>query len=189
MDETSNKRENPNRKPLIHPEWFAVGSRIAHSEDGNHKLLDTIPLFRDLSPGSWRELTSMFHKRRFEAGEVIFQGGTPGMGMYIIVSGEVRITGPGDRNDVELAILCKGDFFGEMSLIDEVDRSASATAVEPTQLIGIFRPQLEALMQRRPKLGLLILTRLAKIISLRLREANEQLALCRAELDRSQSNE
>ena len=95
--------------------------------------------------------------------------------MYIIVSGAVKVVMDRGSETLELARLQSGDFFGEMSLIDDYDRSATVVAVGETRLIGIFRPQLQELIVQRPKLGVVLLNRLAIIIVHRLREANRML--------------
>ncbi|MCF7811165.1 cyclic nucleotide-binding domain-containing protein [bacterium] len=141
------------------------------------EILTSLSLFSKLSQRDWRELSDLFHQRIYSDGEIIFEYDTPGLGMYIIIEGSARVLNI-DLGGVktEVAILNKGDFFGEMSLVEEVYRSATVNAIGKTQLVGIFRPQLKDLMHRRPKLGLLLMERLAIIIINRLREANRRLA-------------
>lgn len=171
------------------PEWFSVDSELLLPKDNTTQLLRHIPLFRDLSNRNWREISNMFHERSFKKDEIIFKEGTPGLGMYIVVDGAVRIIGEVNDQIIELASLVPGQFFGEMTLIDNTDRSATALATEPTRLIGIFRPQLKDLMNRRPRLGMTILVRLAEIIVFRLRTANRYLAECQADLQRLSSHD
>ena len=95
--------------------------------------------------------------------------------MYVIVEGKVRIVTEEDGSEVVLTTLSYGDFFGEMSLIDEIERSASAVAETTTRLVGLFRPQLQQLMTHRPRLGIVIFERLAKIVVQRLRFSNQLL--------------
>ena len=66
-----------------------------------------------------------------------------------------------------------------MSLIEKVYRSAAVVSAGKTRLIGIFRPQLKDLMHRRPRLGLMLMERLALIVVNRLREASQRLSQCR----------
>ena len=172
--------ENVNRKResvmTTDLEWKPVSLRKDNRDQKIRKILDAQPLFANLSSRDWRELSALFHKRTYNDDEVIFDAGTPGLGMYVVTDGNVAIYEDFSDKSPPLTVLGQGDFFGEMSLIDEVDRSATAVACGVTQLIGIFRPQLQDLMHRRPKLGLTILERLAKIIVTRLREANIRIA-------------
>jgi len=168
--------EITSREIFPSPEWFPVHREMLLPNAAPRETLQRNPLFENLSRRDWRELTDLFHERQFQAGETIFLQGTPGLGMYIIVSGAVRIIRVADDRQLELARLIEGDFFGEMSLVDDFERSATALVAEPTQLIAIFRPQLEALMNRRPALGIILMRRLARIISFRLREANGVLS-------------
>jgi CRP-like cAMP-binding protein len=144
------------------------------------EILTSLSLFSNLSQRDWRELSDLFHQRTYSDGEIIFEHDTPGLGMYIIIEGSARVLNiEQSGKETEVAILGKGDFFGEMSLVEEVYRSATVNAIGKTQLVGIFRPQLKDLMHRRPKLGLRLMERLAIIIVARLREANRRLAECR----------
>ena len=144
-----------------------------------------MPLFQNLSRRDWRELSDLFHQRKYSNEEVIFEHDTPGLGMYIIIDGMAKVYSVDRRNKkTEIANLLPGDFFGEMSLIEEVPRSATVASVGTTNLIGIFRPQLRDLMHRRPRLGLVLMERLALILVNRLREANKKLIECREQLSK-----
>ncbi len=170
------------RRTEINPEWFPVGEKLLKPKDTVREVLRDTTLFRGIRSRDWRELTSFFHERHYLAGETIFHQGTPGLGMYIIVEGLVQIIKFESDVEIEYARLGPKEIFGELALIDAQERAASAIATTPTKLIGIFRPQLENMMRRRPKLGVLIFHRLAEIVSYRLRETNRLLAECRSKL-------
>jgi len=172
----SKPERRDHKKAGIFPEWFSIRQTNLNDYDDTMQVIGQIPLFQDLRRRDRREIISLFHVRNYAKNEIIFEAGTPGMGMYIIVEGKVKIEGPEGESKILLAELHQSDFFGEMSLIDETTRSATATALEPTQAIVIFRTNLKDLMNRKPKLGLILLRRLASIIGLRLREANRLLA-------------
>jgi len=99
------------------------------------------------------------------------------MGMYIIKSGAVKIITQVNDTEEELAQLGVGDLFGELALLDESPRSATAVAIEKTELIAIFRPDFFDLMTRDTQLGLKIALKLAQMIGTRLRMANERLKI------------
>lgn len=140
------------------------------------RTLRATPLFEKVNRRDWKLVSDLFHVRKYDAGEVIFEKGTPGLGMYVVIDGRVKIVTEENGQEVTLAELSEGDFFGEMSLIDEVERSAGAVALADTRLVGLFRPQLRELMNHRPRLGIIIFERLARIVVKRLRVSNEMLA-------------
>jgi CRP-like cAMP-binding protein len=95
--------------------------------------------------------------------------------MYIVESGMVRIVS--ENRPVDMPELGEGEVFGEISLLDEAPRSASAIAKTSCRLFGFFQPDLFALIERDPKLGVKIVIRLARIMGTRFRRANENMEL------------
>jgi CRP-like cAMP-binding protein len=90
----------------------------------------------------------------------------------------VNIVEENEQNAVKtLAVLKDGAFFGDLALLDEAPRSASAIADDSCDILGFFRPDFLDLLYRKPKLGIKILIALSRIIGERLRRTNEQLAL------------
>ena len=88
----------------------------------------------------------------------------------------------------ELAILKDGDFFGEIALIDESPRSASAICRTDCQIIGFFRPDLFEIIEKHPRLGIKIVLKLAEIIAERLRRTNQEVTQLKAEIEALKSN-
>ncbi len=82
------------------------------------------------------------------AGEIIFREGDVGDALYVIVSGKVSIFVTQGGNTIELATLAEKSFFGEMALVSEQPRSASAVAVEQTKLIEIKKEHFMALFNK-----------------------------------------
>jgi CRP-like cAMP-binding protein len=139
-------------------------------------FLKNIPLFAKLRKRELREIEHLIHRRLYRSQEVIFWQNEPGVGMYIVQSGEVGIFS--DYNTPEqkqLAVLGPGDFFGEMALLEDNDRSATAVALSESHLIGVFHPDLFDLFERKPELGVKVLSTLAGMLSLRLRKTNLEL--------------
>jgi CRP-like cAMP-binding protein len=104
--------------------------------------------------------------------------------MYVIEQGEVSVfllTADGTKK--ELAVLKDGDFFGELSLLDESPRSATVIALTDANLVGFFRPDLFEIMEKTPGTGLKIVLKVAEMIGERLRNTNQELSRLRAELD------
>ena len=97
-------------------------------------------------------------QRDFRANEVIFSAGDPGDGFYVVEFGRVRISAAvvGDV-DRELAAIGPGDFFGEMAVLDEAPRSATARAESDTRTLFLRRQELLNLIERRPPLALTLI--------------------------------
>jgi CRP/FNR family transcriptional regulator, cyclic AMP receptor protein len=135
--------------------------------------LRSIPIFSELGRRELAAVERILHKREYAAGEVIFRQDEPGLGMYIIESGRVSIlTDDALNNMVELG---DGEFFGELPLLDGGSRSATAVAKSPCRIFGFFQPDLFALIERDPRLGVKIVLSLAAIIGMRLRAVNERV--------------
>ncbi|WP_456408342.1 cyclic nucleotide-binding domain-containing protein [Caldithrix abyssi] len=152
----------------------SVWTNIFRKKEGEKEdilsVLKRIPLFQDLSKKELRQLERILHQRTYRAGEVVFNEGDPGVGMYIIEEGEVRITLGKDQR--VLAVLSKGDFFGEMALLLEASRTASAIASKSSILYGFFQPDLFSILETYPRTGNKILLRLSQMIAERLRRSN-----------------
>jgi CRP-like cAMP-binding protein len=139
------------------------------------EIIREVPLFEGLSSRELQLVERILHDRTYRAGEPVFHKGDPGVGMYIIVSGTVDITDVA-KAVKPLAELKEGDFFGDLSLLDDAPRSASAIARTECRLLCIFRPDLMDLINRLPRLGVKILLRLATTTGERLRKTNEYLS-------------
>ena len=154
------------------------------SENDVFSFLKKSFLFKDLSNKEIDFLSQLVHVRHFEAGEKIFKQGDPGVGMYLILNGTVDIImhdpsveiKPSESQEVFITRLEAGDFFGELSLIEEPSfRSASSISQTRSCLIGFFKPDLLQVIQRNPLTGNKISLRLAEILGKRLRETTEKV--------------
>lgn len=116
-------------------------------------------------------------RKKFKDGEVIFRENRPGKFMYIIDSGKVKLTRTSMREgrnvETTLAVLKKGDFFGEMSLFDYGPRSATATAVGDVEVRVIARKDLEEEIKKDPQVALHFLNKMSK----RMRRTDELIEL------------
>jgi CRP-like cAMP-binding protein len=111
--------------------------------------------------------------RLYNQGDVVFREGDVGAEMYIIQSGKIMITKQLKTGEEKtLAVLGPGDSFGEMAIIDKDVRSANAIAMEPSRLIALDEELFEQHIQTNPK----IVKKILKILSSRLRDANQQIA-------------
>ncbi len=160
------------------PLWSAIFRRGDH--DQTREMLDSLgesPLFAALSMRELRNLSGIIHHRTYRDGEFVFLKGQPGAAMFIIKSGRVNVIDYGkDSRETVVATLNPGDFFGELALLDDSPRSASAMAVEPTDIYAISRTDLDHLLTTSPQIGLFVYRALAVIIGTRLKDANVQLS-------------
>lgn len=162
---------------MENPIWGNSIFKKKKKEEDIFTLLKQVPIFADLAPKELAEIEKIVHRRKYKKGEAVIRKGDPGLGMYIIVKGSVAIVDEDKRTDQRtLATLDEGSFFGDLALLDEDPRSASAITSVDSNIIGFFRPDFLDLLYRKPKLGIKVLFALAKVIGERLRRTNELLA-------------
>lgn len=112
--------------------------------------------------------------RRLPDSAPIVYRGDPAGALYIILSGQVKVhTATASGDEVILDILGPGDFFGEMSLLDGLPRSADVSALEPCELALLDGEALRETIEARPLVALALL----RFLSVRLREQNEQMEM------------
>lgn len=158
------------------PFWANIFKKESEAQKSLSDILKSIPIFGGLNGRELKKVEQIAHLRNYRAQEVVFRQNEPGVGMYVIRSGKVDIVhNLGKSSTRHLAHLGAGDFFGEMALWDETPRSASAVAAEPSELIGLFRPDLLDLIERNPRQGIKILLPLLQLLGERLRRTNEAL--------------
>ena len=121
-------------------------------------LLTDLPLFAALKAKERQMLAEAVDHRRLAAGEVLFRIGDPGQGMFIVVSGEVEISVTDHAGQkIVLSHCIHGDAFGELAMLDEGPRSATATALAPAELLEIDRGDLLLLVKKSPEAALHLL--------------------------------
>ena len=127
--------------------------------------LDGIDLLGELSQSDRRELESKCKWRECAPDEIILSQDDESVDVYFIVAGTVRaITGTGDGQEVVLADLKVGSFFGEVSAIDNRGRSARIISREPTVIAVLGRDDFRAMLVAHPKVALKLLEHLAGIV-------------------------
>ncbi len=138
-------------------------------------LLQQIPTFEGLKTKYIRQLVGLLHNREYLPNESVFLQGDPGIGLFIVREGEVKISHEDEEGNVyDLALLTRGDFFGEMAMMEGDVRSATAVARRNTKLVALFKPDLDEFIDRNLKQGVHILKGFAKILSVRLKKANDE---------------
>ena len=128
-------------------------------------------LFSGLTPSEILVIDPIFHERAFVPGEIVFEEGDEGQGMFLILDGLVRITRKTGDGPRELALLRPGEFFGELALIESLPRVATATAAEPSRLLGFFRTDFINLLEENRRIGIKISLALARHNAKRMRQS------------------
>jgi uncharacterized membrane protein len=119
----------------------------------------SVPLFASLDDRAATELRDLLRTRDADAETTLFQAGDEGDAMYLIESGRVRISiTDEDQRQIVLAELARGDFFGEMAIIDGKQRSADATVIEPAKLAVLSRESFLRFIRNNPIVALEMLS-------------------------------
>lgn len=120
-------------------------------------------------------LGGLAHEAEYRAGEAIVREGEPGDRLFFVVHGRVTVSKSGDAGQpVVLGEFGPGDFFGEMSLVESVVRSASVVAAEPTRVYSLKAIDFYRLYKLRPEQYAIVMLNIARDLSRRLRQLDEQ---------------
>lgn len=148
-------------------------------------------VFQNLSMIERMFVQSLVHYRSYRPGEAIFRQGELGVGMYIVVKGSVNITvedlhDPKQVQSKFITRLVDGDFFGEIALVEQTGRrTATATAAGDVVLLGFFKPDLAEIIERSPKTGIKIISRLAEVLGRRLKETADRFTELKREIQQN----
>jgi CRP/FNR family transcriptional regulator, cyclic AMP receptor protein len=124
------------------------------------ELIQQVPLFSDLDKRELQGLVSSMKERTFDQGDTIAVEGQSGVGFFIIEEGEATITVKGE----ERATLGHGDYFGEVALIDDGERTATITAKTPLKCYGITSWEFKPLVEQNADLAWKMLQSMAKML-------------------------
>ena len=163
--------------PLVADETSIAKYRKAKAKlNDKAALLEATKWVPELNWDQMQTLADFLDIYEFPKGTTIFEEGATEEYLGIIARGAVRILKQDSRgSNKTITILRTGSSFGEMSLIDGSPRSAAALATENLSLLVLAREQFELLLDKKSKLGIIILTKLAKAMSLRLRQTSAKL--------------
>lgn len=159
--------------PLDGMELLGVGTTF---RDEVYDMLTDVPLFDNFSPDELSLITAHINAYRAPAGITILNEGERGCFLCIVVEGRVGVfkqDGNGEKK--QIAAITPGKCFGEMSLIDELPYSAGIAALTDTKLVLISRDNFRRIVDDHPVLGVRLVWKIARLISLRLRQTSGQL--------------
>ncbi|HUO57469.1 MAG TPA: cyclic nucleotide-binding domain-containing protein [bacterium] len=132
------------------------------------------PMFKDLSPTQLASVAPLLFEKAYSKNSTLFVEGMTGEILYLIKKGSVQITKKFDNGEEKvLATLKEGEFLGEMSLIDNRPRTATARVGEESSLLVMTKKAFTTLLEKHPDAALKILLVFLKIANERLRKANE----------------
>ncbi len=120
------------------------------------KILNNIAIFSNLAIGTVHDLIDTMKVITYPEGTVVIEQGAEGDSMYIIKSGSVRVSRLDDesQDEIRLAVLADGDYFGEMSLIDNMPRSANVITIEESIILRLSRNDFNVFLKERPQVAL-----------------------------------
>ena len=130
------------------------------------EFLAKIPIFEMLSPVDLEVLRGLWHPRELKQGDVLFRKGDSGSSMYIVEEGSIDISVPAQQtqSDVRVSLLSQGEFFGELSLVDGLPRTAKATAVSDCRLLEMRRVDFIQFVTGRPAVAISMISEMGKRI-------------------------
>jgi CRP-like cAMP-binding protein len=121
-----------------------------------------VELFRGLSKSELERLERVAHRRHYEPGAAIVQEGSGGIAFFVLTAGKASVTHTGpDGKQEELRTIGPGGVFGEMALFSDRPRSATVTAIEPTDCLALHRLEFLDELRRSPDVALRLLDTLA----------------------------
>ncbi len=149
--------------------------------DENHgeemSFLRGVPIFFGLSSHQLGRIMQAIQKRKYYAGEILFQEGQIGKAVFIIKTGRVELVKnvPEGGEPRLLGNLGPGQIFGEMALLEHRPRTASARVVEDGEIFLLYTATLEALLKNHPAIGVKLMRNIAVMLSALLRRTNQEL--------------
>lgn len=149
-------------------------------KESYHDFFKKVSIINSFSDNEIRLFTKFLHRREFLPNEVIFKQGDSGHGFYFVFSGAVNVFANyqiqnEDQGDFIIR-LDKYQYFGEMGLLEEFNRrSATIIAAENTVLLGIFKPDLDQMLEIYPVLGAKFLKETALVMANRLGQLTREI--------------
>jgi CRP-like cAMP-binding protein len=131
--------------------------------------LRQLDVFRDLSFSEALELDELLHERVYEKGEIIFEEGDIGHGIFVVVSGKVGVDSGHESLKGTALEFGPGEMLGELTLFEEAPRFVTVVATERTVMVALLRAEFSSLLTRNTKLGVKVLVRLSTTLCRRVR--------------------
>jgi CRP-like cAMP-binding protein len=136
-------------------------------------FLQNVALFKNLEPKQLTLIKGLLKETHFEPGTHIIDEGMVGVSVFIIVKGKVRIYLSFGQERIELTKLGPGEFFGEMSLIDDHSAVATVEAEEPTSVVTLTRADFKALLSSSTEVSEKLWESLARNLNAKIRKTDD----------------
>ena len=179
-------REGFERFAKDHPEAVEEVDRFVALRLRKNRLsvaLEVSGMFGDLAQTTLRELEAELESEWIDAGTTLFRQGDPGDSLYLVVSGRLRVSvGLADEDARVVTELGCGETVGEMALIRSVPRSATVTAVGPTELIAIRRADFFEILRKEHEVAVKMLWQFLGVLADRLDQTSSELHNAKREL-------
>lgn len=163
-----------------------------------HNILKSLPIFTELDDQSLAMILARARKLTFRKNTLLMSEGEPGQSMYVILSGAVKVY-VADENGAELTLFMEGpgSYLGEISLLDDSPRSASATTIEKTEVLAISKDVFLECIAQNPEISFQIVRSMTSrlrwatdmVRSLALKNVYQRLALKLIELSVDEDGE
>ena len=145
---------------------------MAASSAVSTTVLKSVPMFSSFSQDQLNALLTMIMRRAAPRGSAVMREGDAADCLYIVLSGRLKVLmGEADGKETILSIIGPGEFFGEMSLIDDNPRSATVTAIESCELLAITRRDFRRCLVENSNLAMAVM----RVLVRRLREADRKI--------------
>ena len=126
-------------------------------------VLRRVPALGHLSSSGLHAMAAVTHRRTYRRGESLYYEGDPGLGLYVVESGRVRLVSDAETGRArDLRELEAPEMFGGLSILGEFPRLETAETVTEARVLGFFRPDLKNVQRRNPKDGTEIIMALAR---------------------------
>jgi CRP-like cAMP-binding protein len=147
--------------PELHwPQWTIDPEKLRRLQ-----LLEKVPLFAGLSRHQLGKLLVKLFEKEYQTSETVFQEGEPGKALFIVLDGRVVICRAGAGGEHRLATIAPGGYFGELALIDDLPRSASARAEEHSVLLILYKSHFDDLIEGHSTIAIRVMGNLLKTLA------------------------
>ncbi|MFZ4712811.1 MAG: cyclic nucleotide-binding domain-containing protein [Bacteriovoracaceae bacterium] len=199
----SGKPETPRIEiPLVKYFWQS-NTLNREGKDNIPKFFRNTKMLSAFNDNELRILTKHFHLRNFEPNEVIFEQDQTGFGFYVIYSGQVDIlvkqtyskkesstqATESEEKLVQVANLEKNDYFGELALVqDNSIRTATAVASESCSLLGMFKPDMDQLLEYHPHIAAKFLKAISMLLANRITNVTSEIKTLKLKIELMEKN-
>jgi CRP-like cAMP-binding protein len=150
---------------------------LTATEENTRNFLTNLPVFSSFDEEELSILAKHMSYVQLSKGEFLFVEGDPGNFMGFVLFGLLEVFKTTEKGEsVVIARLTKGSPIGEMALIDKSPRSASVQAKQPTTLVTLTEKGFDLLMEKSPQLGVKVIQKIARLLSLNMRRTSSRLA-------------